>query len=346
MSVSDQSAAGQATSTTQLPALPTDWQPVCYAVLADGTLAVLATDVDLQGEYLRVTTAFETSVSPDLPSRLLELSTTGSARIWTAASAGWIEGPTFPLETPFARFDRFSDGRWLIAALRFGGKANARVLTSDGAVLARLTLGEEIEHVAIDLEDRIWVGWNDQGTFGNFGWQVPGQEWPPSSEGVACFLDDGSLVPLPDWPDEAESITDCYALNVMGPGVWVCAYAEFPLVRLVPGEPARWWRSDISGATAIAIDGEHVLLAGGYSTEANRLALLKLEGKGLGEQVPVLATWTLPLRPLPPPPDNGWAPTWDRPSLLTGRGDTLHLVDEGLWYRWRVRDLASPDRPA
>ncbi len=340
MSVSNRSATTLATSATHLLAPPPGWQPICYAVLADGTLAVLAADVDLAGEHLRITAAFQASVSADPPSRLIELCITGTARIWMAASAGWTEGPAFPLETPFPKFDRFSDGRWLVAASRSGGEADARVLAPDGVVLDRLTLGDGIEHVAIDAEDRVWVGWFDEGMFGNDGWRVPGQEWPPSSNGVACFAADGTLLPLPVWPAEAGTIADCYALNVMGPGVWACPYTEFPLVRFIPGETARWWRTHNVAPKAIAVDGNHALLAGGYNKEASRLVLVELVGNGLGEKAPLLATWTLPLRRLPPS-DNEWAPVWHRPSLLTGRGDTLHLVDDGCWYRWRVRDLVS-----
>ena len=325
---------------THLLAPPPGWQPICYAVLADGTLAMLAADIDLAGEHLRITAAVQASVSPDPPSRLFELGTTGTARIWMTSSAGWTEGPTFPLETPFPQFDRFSDGRWLIVASRSNGEANARVLAPNGAVLDRLTLGDGIQHVAIDAEDRVWVGWFDEGIFGNDGWRVPGQEWPPSCNGVACFAADGTLLHLPVWPAETGTIADCYALNVVGPGAWACPYSEFPLVRFVPGKPACWWRIHNRGLKAIAVDGNHALLAGGYNKEASRLALVELVGNGLGEQAPVLATWTLPLRRLPPS-DNEWAPVWHRPILLTGRGDTLHLVDDGFWYRWRVRDFCS-----
>ncbi len=298
---------------------PQGWQPICYAVLADGTLAMLAADVDLAGEHLRIREALQASISPNPPSRLFELCATGNAQIWLATSTGWTDGPAFQLETPFPKFDRFSDGRWLVVASRSGGEADARVLAPDGVVLDRLTLGDGIEHVAIDAGDRVWVGWFDEGMFGNDGWRVPGHQWPPSSNRVACFTADGALLPLPVWPVEAGTIADCYALNVMGPGAWACPYTEFPLVRFVPGKPARWWRTHIRGAKAIALDGNHALLAGGYQKEANRLALVDLVENGVGEQAPVIAAWTLPLRPLPPS-DNEWAPVWHRPSVARQSG--------------------------
>ena len=158
------------------------------------------------------------------------------------------------------------------------------MLAPDGVVLDRLTIGDEIEHVAIDAEDRVRVGWFDEGMVGNDGWRVPGQEWSPSSNGVARFTADGVLLPLPGWPVEAGTIADCYALNVVGASAWACPYNKFPLVRFVPGEPARWWRTNIRGSKAIAVDGKHALLAGGYQKEANRLALVDLVENGVGEQ--------------------------------------------------------------
>ena len=202
--------------------------------------------------------------------------------------------------------------------------ANARVLDADGRVLGRFMLGDGIEHVAIDAADRIWVGWFDQGMFGNNDWRVPGQEWAPSSNGVACFADDGTLLPLPTWPEEAGSIVDCYAMNAMGHGAWTCPYKHFPLVHFVPGNPTHWWRNGVAGPKAIAIDGSHALLAGGYGGEANRVALVSLDGTGRGEAARQLANWSLPMRPRKAASE--WEPVWERPTLLAGRGDVLHLV--------------------
>ena len=214
----------------------------------------------------------------------------------------------------------------------------------DGALLARFMLGDGIEHIAIDSADRIWVGWFDEGMFGQE-WSVPGLEWPPCSNGVACFAPDGSVVDVPAWPKEAGIIADCYALTPTGSGVWTSPYTDFPLVRFVPGKPTRWWRSEIAGPKAIAVEGTHALVAGGYRDDAAQLVLIKLEGPGNGEEAIPIATWRMPLRPAPPA-KNEWAPVWERPALLTGRGDTLHLIDDGKWFQWRVADaVAAFDHP-
>jgi hypothetical protein len=327
-------------SSMHLPALPTGWQAIEHAILTDGTLAVLATDVDLRGEHQRIRAAFEKSAAPVPPSQLLTLSASGLARILIASPSGWVDGPTFPLETPFPLFDRFCDGRWLVVAARSRGEANARVISHAGLVLDRIMLGDGIEYVAVDTAHRIWVGWFDEGMFGNDNWRVPGQEWPPSSNGVGCFTTDGALLPIPKWPDGVGTIADCYALNVTGTGAWACPYTEFPLVCFFVEEPVRWWRGNLIGPKAIAIDGSHALVVGGFREDANRIALVALDGAGNGEEARLLASWALPLRRLPPSSQE-WVPVWDNPTLLTGRGDTLHLVDNGNWFSWRVADFLA-----
>jgi hypothetical protein len=323
----------------RLPTLPVGWQVIRYAALADGTLAVISTDVDLATEHQRIRAAHLASSSYD-HTRLNALAAGGTARVWIAGSPGWTEALSFSLETPFPIFDRFEDGRWLVANRPSREPANARVLSPDGATLARFKLGDGVSHLGVDASDRIWVGWTDEGMFGNGDWSVPGHEWPPCSNGVACFTPSGMLLPLPQWPKEAGNIADCYALNVLGPGALTCPYTEFPIVRFFPDKPICWWRNALSGPEAVATDDTHALIAGGYTENANRLTLVALEGVGQGDDARQLASWALPLRRLPPPP-NEWAPVWYPPDLLDGRGDMLHLVSDGLWQRWRVADLVA-----
>lgn len=324
----------------EVPELPFCWQPVSRAILADGRLAILGADVDLAGEHRRIHAALLTSsvVTLKPPSQLHQLAARGACRIWTLGPEGWIEGPTIPLETPFPLMDRFADGRWLVVGARTSAGANARVIAPDGGLLDRFMLGDGIEHVVVDLSNRIWVGWFDEGVFGNDDWRVPDHDRAPSSNVVACFADDGALLDLPSWPDEIDDVSDCYALNAIGEGAWNYSYSNFPLVYFAPGKPARWWRNRLDGAQAIAIDGSHALLAGGYGSEATRLALVSLEGGGFGEDAQEVSSWSLPLRPRAGAyePDGVWEP----PSLLMGRGDSIHLIDGDVWRVWRVADLA------
>lgn len=330
-------AAAPVASMSCLAKLPPGWQPVRYAILADGSLAVLATDIDLAEEHQRINLAWRVQVALEPPSRLNELAAAGRARIWTMTAAGaWSEGPAFALETPFTRLDRFADGRWLVVN-PWSRETNTRVLSPEGTVIDRFRLGLGVEHLAID-DDRIWVGWGDQSVFSYGDCQIPGQEVALSPHAVICFSDDGSPSFLPDWPEHGGFVVDPYALSVDSTGAWSCPYMAaldyFPLIRFVPGESTRWWHNDLKGSVAIATDGDRAVLAGGY--EPDRLALLSLPGTGAGEHAPVIATWSMPLPPRAP--GSTWAS--ERPTLLVGRGDTIHLVQEQIWYRWRVRDLA------
>lgn len=336
-------ALAPSSSLRELPMLPKGWQPLTYAVLADGALAVVGTDVDLAGEHQRIRAALRRNPGQrlDPPSRIRELGASGAARIWTVSGEGWKEESAFPLETPFPLVDRFQDGRWLVVGARAEPTPNARVLARDGSVLGRFMLGDGIEHVAIDHADRIWVGWFDEGVFGNEGWRVEGHQWPPSNNGVACFAQDGVLLALPEWGPNA-LIADCYALNAIGDGAWCYAYTEFGLAHCVPGEPVRWWRNEVVGAKAIAIDGSLALIAGGYGVEGDKLTLVALHGAGHGEEAPEVASWSLPLRPRTQA--NEWEPAWEHPDLLLGRGDLIHMVDRNAWHTWRVADLVQSIR--
>ena len=118
MNATAQTAAIPTASKSQLPSI-SEWQPVSYAVLADGALAMMTTDVDLVGEHQRINATFQASTSPNPPSRLGELCAKGNAKIWTITPTGaWVAVPIFPRETPFPQFDRFGDGRWLVVASR------------------------------------------------------------------------------------------------------------------------------------------------------------------------------------------------------------------------------------
>jgi hypothetical protein len=327
---------------TPLQPIPAGWQALHCAILSDGSLIVAVADVDLASEWDRI---YSSDGAADAPSRIGEITESGRAQLLTWGAGAWRDGPVFPLETPHPVVDRFSDGRWLVVGACMRGEPNARILAPDGSLLSRFMLGDGIEHIAIDSADRIWVGWYDEGVAGNRGWQVSGHQWPPSSNGVACFSGDGQLIEAPLMPDGVEPIQHCYALTADGSGVWVCPYTDFSLLRFVPGEPARWWREAPAGLTAIAVDGCHALLADGYNEDAARLMLVKLEGAGAGDRWQPLVTSQLPLRRVLPR-DRGWSPVWERADLLTGRGDTLHLIDNDAWWRWRVADVvAALDNP-
>ncbi|MGD2132155.1 MAG: hypothetical protein PVI23_05135 [Maricaulaceae bacterium] len=70
-----------------------------------------------------------------------------------------IEGVQFRLLEPFPIVEQFPDGRWLVVNARSMGQGNARILGADGVEERRIELGDGIEHLKIDDQNRVWVGW-------------------------------------------------------------------------------------------------------------------------------------------------------------------------------------------
>jgi hypothetical protein len=323
----------------KLDSFPDGWFPLTHQILNDGTLAVLVANMDLRSEWQRIFEFNQTKQAQlEPPSKIDSMVERATAQILLMAHKGWVQGPSFPLETTFPMIDRLSDGRWLVAGARILSNTNARVLTSDGELLHRLMLGDGIENLGVDAKDRIWVGWFDEGVFGNDTWRIAQEEWPPSSLGVACFDLHGALVPQPDWPKGADSIADCYAMNVVDDGAWVCTYTDFPLVHLSPEYPSQWWQTKRLGTRAIAISGEYAILAGGYGSDANTASLVTLDPKKIGRKADSFARLELPLQKNTTA--NGpYMHPWMAPTLLAGRKDVLHLVDAGHWCQWSLPDL-------
>lgn len=318
-----------------LPPLPDGWHLVTAAVLADGTLGMLTADADLAAEW-------NFGDDGQLLGDPFRVANHARARLWIFDGNEPTQGPTFPLETAWPSLDRFRDGRWLIVSMRTNGPANARLLNPDGQLLSRFMLGDGIQNFGVDRRDNIWVGWFDEGINGNTGWSMAGEEWPPSSKGIGLFGDDGRYIPLPEIPAEAGPIDDCCALNIAGERAWTCHFMNFPLIELRPDNPARWWSIDFAGPTALAVTDNHVLFAGGYGADADRLILVALGDMGQGEAAATLGKWRLPLAPRVPL--DGATPSaasdfpWEYPTLLTGRNDAIHMLQNGHWHRWWMSD--------
>jgi hypothetical protein len=302
-------------TTHALPPLPAGWRPLNYAALADGSLAILGTDVDLRSARSRAPDGAPSPASP------FALAQRAAARLWTFDGQALVEGPAFPLASPYLLVDRFADGRWLVARRFADPDRGERILSPDGDPLGSIYLGDGVAHLKIDDAGRIWVGWIDEGIFGNGGWRIPGRDGPPSQSGLACFDEHGHVIR--EAPRTDPPIDDCYALNVSGATAWACTYAGFPILALERGADRRWSTS-LSGTSALAIDGDHLLAAGGYGDDGTRLTLLRL-----GESAAnVVRKGRLPF--LPTAPRSADAP------FLDGRGDKLHLVHRGTWHRWSV----------
>jgi hypothetical protein len=299
-----------------LPRRQDGWHAIRHAVLADGHLAILQADADLfQADR---TDRYHHTVG-----ELCRIAAGARARIDLVSSEQFGEGPRFPLLDPFPVFDRLPDGRWVVASARTLHGENARLLSPDGAEIRRIMLGDGINHLKIDDLSRIWVGWFDEGVFGNTEWRYPGLTWPPSAYGLAAFDEHGVLIEHLS----LESIADCYALNVVGQTAWSCTYTDFPISCIGGDVGERNWPTKLVGASAMAVDFPHVVVAGGYNENANRAVLMRLTNDG-AEQI---GEWRLPFS----------VDTHLQVDFIDGRGDELHVIKGDAWHCWQVRDFLA-----
>jgi hypothetical protein len=229
----------------------------------------------------------------------------------------------------FPKAQTLPDGRLLAVGARSEwrdgvGENNAFVYGPDGSVERAACLGDGIEHVQTTADGAVWVGYFDEGVYGNLGWGEPGGVAPIGAPGLVQFSP--SLDVEWQFSSEEAPIDDCYALNVIDTDVWACYYSDFDVIRVRDGL-VRSWTNDVGGARAIVVSGESVALFGGYAKDYDRLVIGVLEGDELHPDV--TARLTMPNgRQLP------------KDAVVVGRGDELH-VRVGLdWLTWSLADHA------
>lgn len=302
--------------TIHVPALPTGWTVSAYAILADWTLAILGDNQQIvENHWFSRRDGFD-------PAAYRLRVNSARARLWRFDGQTLTEHFELPLEDPSLAIDRFSDGRWLVVPRRTMNETNARLFEADGRLVTRFMLGDGIQSIKIDAADRIWVGWFDEGVFGNPNWKIPGREWPPSSSVVAAFDRAGAVV----WELGAHSLADCYALNVTGEDAWTWMYGDAPPIhKLSAGGEPQLWSCNAAGATALAVEDGHVLVAGRYGPARETMRVLRLDADGSAE---TLATWKADL-------PRGAA---NQLILVDGRADRIHAVVGQKWRQWLVSD--------
>ena len=114
----------------------------------------------------------------------------------------------------------------------------------------------------VDNSGEIWVGYFDEGIFGNFGWGSPGPA-PLGSPGIVRWSPGFEKV----WEYQAVDdywLADCYALNVDTDRVWACPYTDFPILEIDSDRAAVHQTTDVSGPRGLLVAGENVALIGDY----------------------------------------------------------------------------------
>lgn len=248
-----------------------------------------------------------------------------------AGSATAVRISDLPLAHPTVHL--LPDGRVLVVAARCrwrpdGPDRNAIIYDRDGRVTAEKTIGDGVEHVRVARTGHVWVGYFDEGVYGNYGWGGGDGPTPLGAPGLVRFSPDLE----PDWryPSHVDQpwgpIDDCYALNVAGDTAWACYYSDFPVVRIAAGTVTSWRNTIAQGVRALAVADGTVALCGGYGSDRDVLVLARLDHDRLHK----LAEYRLVL------PDGSPLPATTR---ITGRGADLHLIDDGDWYRLDLDDL-------
>jgi hypothetical protein len=216
-------------------------------------------------------------------------------------------------------------GRFLVVGARCRWRPdspdrNAVMYDHDGNIVLRATVGDGIEHVLTTPSGMIWIGYYDEGVYGNYGWGTPGPA-PIGASGIVRF--DTEL--QQDWqflpPDGARWISDCYALNVDGETAWSTYYTDFPVVRIADSDVTSWPGPGTS-AHALMVAGTRCALIDG--TELPRILVGDLNHGPFQ-------------RRLLTGPDGQRLP---RRTRFVARGPDLHvLTDTATWYRLTLDDV-------
>ncbi|HPI50432.1 MAG TPA: hypothetical protein PLH23_19325 [Hyphomonadaceae bacterium] len=302
-------------SVAPLPAAPAGWFDYHSTVLADGRIALIRASVDLRSMERRWRDAIlkgESQTRPPAP--------TGIAGRFSVFDG---ERETDTMETSLGsspHVSRWPDGRWLVTAARARHHdKNGRILDADGSLVGALHLSDGISHTLCAPDGTIWLGYFDEGVFGG---ARSDTEWPLSCSGIANVSSAGDVLFRAN-DTAAVQIDDCYALTRADNAIWACVYSGFPIIRLAQNT-IRSWTNDVSGASALAVDGDFVLLFGGYGEDKARLALVRL-----GETSTSLVGAV-----------NLAEFSKDAPMAVQGCEDTVHIVDAHAWRRIRVSEVA------
>jgi len=249
---------------------------------------------------------------------------------WPSKSVA--ELPLEPLKLAFPVVQPLPDGGLLVADSRVavGKPPNGHVIGPEGKVRRSIMFGDGIEHMLVDRLGRAWVGYFDEGVFGNLGWGNPGSPEPIGSPGLVRFdLATGEIEWAFDPPDGSDSIADCYALNVDGDHAWMSYYTDFDLFRIDSDGGIHRWRVGAGGPSVIACDGTRVLLVGGYESRLSA-TLWNLGEDRLADPRPVRLRLEGDL---------------SDPEAIWGRGPTLHAIRGSTWFAGELKDITGEGQP-
>lgn len=233
--------------------------------------------------------------------------------------------------TCFPTVHRLPGDRLLVlggrAAYRSGDPDhNAIVFGADGRRARSGCVGDGVTAASVTAAGAIWIGYFDEGVFGNLGWGDGPASQPIGAPGWNRF--DAELARTWSHPEEGE-IADCYALTTTGEECLICPYTEWPILRVSAGDRLERWSNSIHGAHAMLAFGPQLALVGGYSDERDRVVTGTLQRRGGLQLSPARGQLLL-----------GGAP-WAARTRLTGRDGVLHTFFENQWYAVELAQLVE-----
>jgi len=173
----------------------------------------------------------------------------------------------------FPRLDALPDGGFVVAEARSrAGEEHVQVFDALGRLSWTFRVGDGIEHLLADEAGDLWVGYFDEGVYGDDELSWPGlRRWSHTGDPLWAYH------PV----DGGGTISDCYALNVSGRSAWACAYTDFSLLEIGPDRGVKPHPNPVRGARGLAIHGGQVALFGGYEGERDRLVIGELTDTGV-----------------------------------------------------------------
>ncbi|WP_380166198.1 hypothetical protein [Jannaschia sp. R86511] len=202
-----------------------------------------------------------------------------------------------------------------------GVEQNARVVDADGRTVRQGCLGDGVQHLQRAADGTLWVGYSDEGVFGNYGWNDPGPQ-PLGAAGLVQWSEE--FVPL--WEhDQEPSIYDCYTLNVSSQaGVLTCSYDEFAVTVIDKGNERSYATHKVEGPRGLLVDGDRVVLIGDYNSPGLVIQGRLTEGRFVETGRAQLA---ISGQPLPPEVE------------FHCRGPVLDLIVGQQWHRLDLRHM-------
>lgn len=301
-------------SRTVLPQPPSGWFDYGFAVLMDGRLALVRTMVDVHAEWRSRVAGLGGAQSQG---KKRAPAPKGSPAIRLSIFDGIDEtGVTTVSGVHHPIVDRLADGRWIVVAARCGPKeANAGLFNANGDRGAAFHIGDAVQHIQCAPDGTIWVGYFDEGACGGGA--------APSSGGIVQFDPSGDALWSYNSQDgSGPNVCDCYAMTLSGTVMWASTYVDFPISRRT-ADQTNIWSNQVAGARGIAAHADIVVLAGGYSEDRPRVAVVRLT-EVAGEELGSLRFDAM-----------------ENAAMIQGRDGVLHVVSERVWYRMSVERAAE-----